>query len=147
MLTAVCPATDDSFVREANVPLSFSPVPADPQTRARGPSNPDSWTRACGPAVPHVPFPADHTVYLESRLSMQRLLWKERWARKMAASVYSFPLFSSEILKILFVAVKETSSSYVEVLFTIMYLDWHSSAHLLSKSATYSDILIQSSSL
>ena len=67
---------------------------------------------------------------------MQRLLWKERWARETAAFMYSFILFSSEILKILFVVAKETSSSYVKVLFAIMYLDWHSSAHLLSKSAT-----------
>ena len=50
-------------------------------------------------------------------------------------------VFSSEILKILFVVVKETSSSYVEELVAIMYLGWHSLAHLLSKSATYSDIL------
>ena len=33
MLTAVRPATDDSFVSEASVPLSFSPAPADPRTR------------------------------------------------------------------------------------------------------------------
>ena len=52
MLTAVRPATDDSFVSEANVPFPFSPAPADSQTRARG------------PAIPHVPFPADRTVHL-----------------------------------------------------------------------------------
>ena len=75
---------------------------------------------------------------------MQRLLWNERWACETAAFIYSFLLFPSEILKILFVVVKETSLSYVEVLFAIMYLDWHSLAHSLSKSATYSNILIHS---
>ena len=81
------------------------------------------------------------SVYLESRLSMQRLLWNERWARETAAFVYNFILFSSEILKILFVVVKETSLSYVEEVVAIMYLGWYSLAHLLSKSSTYSDIL------
>ena len=33
MLTAVRPATDDSFVSEANVPFSFSPAPAEQRTR------------------------------------------------------------------------------------------------------------------
>ena len=47
---------------------------------------------------------------------MQRLLWNERWACETAAFMYSFLLFLSEILKILFVVVKETSLSYVEVL-------------------------------
>ena len=46
MLTAVRPATDDSFVSEANVPLSFSPASA----------------------VPHVPFPADRTVVFHHSL-------------------------------------------------------------------------------
>ena len=53
MLTAVRPATNDSFVSEANVPLSFSPAPTDPQTRG------------LEPAVPHVPFPMDRTVVLK----------------------------------------------------------------------------------
>ena len=52
MLTAVRPATDDSFVSEANVLLSFSPAPADPQTRAGGPSDPRPWTRGAMPKVP-----------------------------------------------------------------------------------------------
>ena len=38
--------------------------------------------------------------------------------------------------------VKETRLSYVDELVAIMNLGWHSSAHLLSKSAKYSDILI-----
>ena len=40
---------------------------------------------------------------------MQRLLWNERWARETVAFVYSFLLFSSQILKILLclVVVKE----------------------------------------
>ena len=78
---------------------------------------------------------------------MQRLLWKERWARETAAFVYNFLLFSPEVLEILFVVLKETRSSYVEELVAIIYLGWHSSAHLLSKSATYSGILIHLSSL
>ena len=50
-------------------------------------------------------------------------------------------LFSTEILKLLFVVVKETRSSYVEEQVTIIYLSLLSLAHLSSKSATYSDIL------
>ena len=50
MLTAVRPAIDDSFVSEANILLSFSLVPVDPQIHARR------------PAVPRVPFPVDRTV-------------------------------------------------------------------------------------
>ena len=71
---------------------------------------------------------------------MQRLLWNERWAYETAEFVYNFLLFSSKILKT-FVVVKETRTSYVEELVAIMYLGWHSSAHLLSISATYSKIL------
>ena len=71
---------------------------------------------------------------------MQRLLWNERWAYETAEFVYNFLLFTSKILKI-FVVVKETRTSYVEELVAIMYLGWHSSAHLLSISATYSKIL------
>ena len=64
----------DSFVSEANVPLSFSPAPTDPQTcacgpsdlrpqtRARRPADPHPRSRARGPTVPHVPFPVDHSV-------------------------------------------------------------------------------------
>ena len=55
MLTAVRPATDDSFVSEANVPFSFSPVPADPQARAHrhAPTDPRPQT----PRSRMYPFP------------------------------------------------------------------------------------------
>ena len=74
MLTAVRPVTDDSFVSEANVPLSFSPAPADPQTCVHKPVDLRQWTPARGPtpAVPHVPFPADRTVQ-HQLLSLKRL--------------------------------------------------------------------------
>ena len=55
--------------------------------------------------------------------------------------MYNSLLFSSENSKILFVVIKEARSSYVCEVDAIMYLGRHSSAHLLSKSTTYSDIL------
>ena len=58
MLTAFRPATDYSFISEANVPLSFSPAPADPQTHACGPSDPH-------PQSHMYPFSADRTVHVQ----------------------------------------------------------------------------------
>ena len=100
MLTAVRPATDDSFVSEANVPLSFSPTLADPRTCAT-PTDLQAQTHRPAPTVSHVPFPADrtvdHTTKIVDRKSQGRLHWAG-WGGEQA-TLGEFDIFGSKNVK------------------------------------------------